>query len=245
MPAFNSENTVGRAIKSVMSQTYVNWELLVGNDGSTDSTAIIIKDFLEVDTRIRFVENSNNLGVSLTRNKLLSLTNADLVAFLDSDDEWYPEKLSIQVNFILKRGINFVCSAYDYSKDNKLYKVFPRIKIKYKDLLKFNDIPLLTVMIEKSLINPFNNIGHEDYDLWLKILRNTQFCYCTPGPPLAKYNVFSDSLSSNKIQAFRWYLFILKKNKLSKIEIIMYALAYIKYQIVKKFKIKTNDIFFG
>jgi glycosyltransferase involved in cell wall biosynthesis len=245
MPAYNSDNTVGRAIRSVISQTYVNWELLVGNDGSTDSTANIIKEFSELDNRIRLVENSNNLGVSFTRNNLLNLTNADLVAFLDSDDEWYPEKLITQVNFISKRGINFVCSPYDYSKSNKSFKVVPRIKIKYKDLLKFNDIPLLTVMIEKSLIIHFDNIGHEDYDLWLKILSNIQFCYCTPGPSLAKYNVSSDSLSSNKIQAFRWYLFILKKNKLNKIEIIIYTLAYIKYQIVKRFKIKTNDIFFG
>lgn len=245
MPAYNSENSIARAIRSVITQTYGHWELLVGNDGSTDSTGIIVKEFSDIDSRIRFMENPNNLGVSSTRNKLINIANGDLVAFLDSDDEWYTEKLTTQVNFMSKRGINFVCSAYDYSKGNRLAKITPRSKIKYKNLLKFNDIPLLTVMIKKSLIRSFENIGHEDYDLWLQILSEIQFCYCTPGPSLAKYNVLSDSLSSNKIRAFRWYLLLLKKNKLSKIEIAMYASLHIKYQITKHLKIKTNGKFIG
>lgn len=69
MPSHNAEKYISEAIQSVISQTYENWELLVIDDGSTDSTADIVRQFSKIDSRVTLYMNSKNIGVALTRNR--------------------------------------------------------------------------------------------------------------------------------------------------------------------------------
>lgn len=87
MPVYNCEKYIDRSIQSVINQTYDNWELIVVNDGSKDSTEIIVRDFEKIDKRIVFI-NQDNQGVSVARNSGIKLATGELLTFLDADD-WF------------------------------------------------------------------------------------------------------------------------------------------------------------
>lgn len=86
MPAYNAEKYIGEAIRSVQSQTYTNWILLVIDDCSTDHTVDVVQAFVNTDDRIRLFRNTRNLGAAKTRNRGLELSEGEWVALLDSDD---------------------------------------------------------------------------------------------------------------------------------------------------------------
>ncbi len=99
MPTFNSENYISESIKSVINQSYENWELLITDDFSTDNTNKIIRDFQKQDSRIRLFNLKVNKGAGIARNNSISNAKGRFIAFLDSDDVWEPFKLENQITF--------------------------------------------------------------------------------------------------------------------------------------------------
>jgi len=99
MPAYNSEAFIPEAIESVIGQTYTNWELIIVDDGSTDNTSQIVAGYKEADNRIRYFFQ-NNSGPAVARNKGIKESRGKYIAFLDSDDIWYLDKLEKQMNFL-------------------------------------------------------------------------------------------------------------------------------------------------
>lgn len=97
MPAFNAARYIGLAIQSVQAQSYVQWELLVVNDGSTDATAEVVRGF--GDPRIRLI-NKENGGESTARNVALDNSNGQFIAYLDADDAYLPHHLAVTVGFL-------------------------------------------------------------------------------------------------------------------------------------------------
>ena len=102
MPAYNSEQFIGEAIGSVVQQTFTCWELLIIDDGSTDRTSEIAKSFAAQDDRIKYIKLENNCGASTARNTAMDIAGGKYLAFLDSDDTWFPKKLAVQVSFMEK-----------------------------------------------------------------------------------------------------------------------------------------------
>lgn len=96
MPVFNRENTLNRAILSVLRQSYENWELLVIDDGSTDQTVQVAESLAIREPRIRLLLGPHH-GVSATRNSGLAVSMGELIAYLDSDNRWHPEYLRYMV----------------------------------------------------------------------------------------------------------------------------------------------------
>lgn len=238
MPAFNAQKTIENSIKSVMNQSYTDWELLICNDSSSDDTYNLMEKYSLLDRRIKLFNNEINLGVAQTRNRLIQLAKGSLIAFLDADDEWHKRKLEVQFNFMIQNGINF--SVTNYIRKSSRFSTYmsPRNEISYQSLLKYNDIPLSTVLIKKNILEPFDAIRHEDYDLWLRLLKNGVTCYCVPNGFLAIYNVQSNSLSSNKIKSFQWHLKVLKKiTQDNKLVIFKSICHYLNYQLNKKLRI--------
>ncbi|VCV39361.1 glycosyltransferase family 2 protein [Escherichia coli] len=114
MPSFNSGKTIAESIESVISQTYENWELLITDDCSSDDTISIINTFISKDHRIKLFQNSKNSGAAISRNLSISNARGDYIAFLDSDDIWLPNKLSIQLSYMLNRkDVDFSFTAYE------------------------------------------------------------------------------------------------------------------------------------
>lgn len=97
MPVFNRKSVVARAIESIISQTYNTWELIIVDDGSTDGSVEEVVRLVRAlqDTRIKHIRLSSNVGVSAARNVGLSKASGEIVAYLDSDNEWYPEALAL------------------------------------------------------------------------------------------------------------------------------------------------------
>ncbi len=110
MPSYNTGKYIAESIKSVLAQTYKDWELLIVDDCSVDNTDAIVAEFH--DTRIRYFKNEKNSGAAVSRNRALREAKGKWIAFLDSDDLWHPNKLETQLSFMKKRGYAFTFTDY-------------------------------------------------------------------------------------------------------------------------------------
>lgn len=209
MPAYNSAKFVGAAIQSVQRQTYQNWELWVIDDASTDATFSLAENSVRTDPRIKLLNNPNNLGAGATRNKGIQAAHGSFIAFLDADDLWIPEKLEVQVYFMLKNKLAMSFSSYQLMTESG--KLLPEIvealpELTYKKLLKSNYVGNLTGMYhaEKTgkIYSPLLR-KRQDWGLWLEVLGKF-------GPargihqPLAYYRLRKDSISNNKTALFKY-----------------------------------------
>ena len=112
MPSYNTANYIAASIQSVLDQTYQNWELLLVDDCSTDDTDAVVAPFLS-DARIRYLKNDRNSGAAISRNRALREAKGRWIAFLDSDDLWYPTKLEAQLKFMQSHGYHFSYTNYE------------------------------------------------------------------------------------------------------------------------------------
>lgn len=112
MPTFDCEAYIVEAIKSVKAQTYMNWELLIVDDCSSDATESVVCKMIADDARIKYMRNPKRLGAAESRNKALSMARGRWIAFLDSDDLWFPDKLNSQIKFMTDHGYHFSYHKY-------------------------------------------------------------------------------------------------------------------------------------
>ena len=113
LPNYNSSRFLHRSISSVLSQTYKNFELIIVDDCSTDSSIKIIKYFKKKDNRIRYFKTKKNSGtVSVPRNLGISKSKGRYVAFIDADDYWYPDKLNYQTNCLKNYLVSFTAGDF-------------------------------------------------------------------------------------------------------------------------------------
>ena len=98
LPTYNRVGSVQAAIHSVLAQTYIDYELIVVDDGSTDETASHVREI--ADPRLIYVLHPQNKGAAAARNTGMRMARGDYIAFLDSDDTWHPQKLEVQVEFL-------------------------------------------------------------------------------------------------------------------------------------------------
>ncbi|WP_231135758.1 glycosyltransferase family 2 protein [Proteus terrae] len=235
MPAYNAEKTIFYSIESILNQTYSNFKIYIINDNSCDKTENIILSFS--DERIIYIKNKKNMGVSLSRNIGIKLSKGKFIAFLDSDDLWVPNKLEEQYKKLIN-GWDVVCSNYTtFDETNQIkHRVSPEI-INYSDMLLSNFIGNLTGVYNKDNIGKVyqKNKGHEDYIMWLDILKKSKKAYCIQ-KPLAKYRISEKSLSGNKLKAMQWQWSIYRNElNLSFIKSSYYFINYI-YNALKKRK---------
>jgi glycosyltransferase involved in cell wall biosynthesis len=101
MPSYNSAKYISEAIESVIAQTYTNWELVITDDCSTDNSRDIIKQYAETDSRVKLFCLNENSGAGVARNNSIKEAKGRFIAFLDSDDRWMPNKLEVQIKFML------------------------------------------------------------------------------------------------------------------------------------------------
>lgn len=206
MAAYNAENTIGQAITSVIQQTYTDFELIIINDCSTDRTVDVINEFIKRDTRIILINNSKNMGVSYTRKHGLDEAKGSWIAILDSDDLWLPEKLAKQVEFQKKTNADLLYTGSGFMNvDGKQinWKLNVPEVITYRQLLKQNILSNSSALVRKDLYEKYYVIGddmHEDFAIWLQILRNGIKAYGI-NEPLLIYRLDDKSKSGNKLKA--------------------------------------------
>lgn len=208
MPAYNCEKYVVEAINSILAQTYRNWELLVLDDGSKDNTLRIIEEFSQKDSRIKALPNGKNMGVSATRNRGIELASGEWIAFLDSDDMWKPEKLEKQFEIVEKEAAEFIFTGSSYINEvGEPYKGIFEVpeKITYKKLRNQNIISCSSVLVKKKYfehIKMEKDEMHEDYAVWLRILKLGVTAFGV-NEPLLIYRISRNSKSGNKMKTVK------------------------------------------
>jgi glycosyltransferase involved in cell wall biosynthesis len=176
IPTFNRAKKIVRAISSVLSQTFTDFEIIVVDDGSTDGTEDVVAGFAH---RISYIVHPSNLGVSAARNTGIRKSNAQFIAFLDSDDYWLPEKLAVQMDFFKANTQALACQTEEIWI-RKGCRVNPKKKhLKpsgniFEPSLKLCLVSPSAVMLKRSVLEEVGMFDEdlpacEDYDLWLRI----------------------------------------------------------------------------
>ena len=231
MPNYNSEKFVANSIKSILAQTYANWELLFVDDCSTDKSVEIVKSL--IDDRIKFFSTERNSGAAVARNMAIKAANGRWIAFLDSDDLWLPEKLEKQLSFMVEKDIAFSFTYYDVL--NSDYDIVSSYKLKkteysYKDILKHNHIGCLTAIydVDKTgkILMPVSAVKREDMACWLRILKTGVCAHCLQ-ECLAQYVIHSSSVSSSKLKMIKYQWNVYRKvEKLSFFKSVYYMMHW-------------------
>lgn len=207
-PAWNSEKYIAETIRSVLAQTYENWEMLIVDDCSTDRTAAIVTAFAAADPRIRFLTQPENGGAAKARNRALEESTGRYIAYLDADDTWMPEKLQKQVAFMQEKKAAFCCNSYEVIADdgsslNKFVYMLP--KADYVGFLTNNLLQTVGIMADvsilgKELLTMPDYRRRQDAATWLQVLKAGYDCYGM-NEVLSRYRRTEASLSSNKFKA--------------------------------------------
>jgi len=178
IPTFNRARKVVRAISSVLDQTFTNYEIIVVDDGSSDETSHSLAQFNHT-SKITCLSHPINLGVSAARNIGILASRAPLLAFLDSDDYWLPEKLEVQVRFFRQNPKAVACQTEELWI-RKGRRINPRKKHRkpsgyiFESSLKLCLVSPSAVMLKRSLLDKVGLFDEnlpvcEDYDLWLRM----------------------------------------------------------------------------
>jgi len=175
MPAFNSEKYIGEAIESILNQTFSDFEFVIINDGSTDNTAKIIKQYAKKDKRIKFIDNKKNSGFIASLNQCFDVASGEYIAKMDSDDISLPTRLEKQVEY-LDKNPNCGLVGCGYRAFDKLsFDVIHPEKIGVIDLIKTCATTIF--MCRKSILDKFNLRFNpdfycaEDYDFYSRFIR--------------------------------------------------------------------------
>jgi len=176
IPTFNRAHKIARAVASVLYQTFVDYEILVVDDGSEDATSKALAPFLP---HIKCITHSGNRGVSAARNTGIRASDSPLIAFLDSDDYWLPEKLAAQVSFFSEHPEAVACQTEERwirrgVRVNPMKKHFKPSGEIFEPSLKLCVVSPSAVVVKRSLLEEVGVFDEgfpvcEDYDLWLRI----------------------------------------------------------------------------
>lgn len=222
-PVYNREEFLEECVQSIINQTYKNWELILVDDCSEDSSVEIIKRFIESDSRIKGYFFKKNFGAGIARNKGIEISKGRFIAFLDSDDYWHKEKLEKQIEFMINRNIDF---SYTYSikldkNDIPAKILLPPKSVTFFTLLFNNYIKTPTAVYDTLRIGKVympNYRKRQDWGLWFNILNKTKKAFCL-SIPLAYFRTSNNSLSKNKLslikENFNFYRNHLQKNIVS------------------------------
>lgn len=213
-PSYNSEKFISETIKSVQDQTYQDWEMIIVDDCSTDTTTEIIRKIAKEDPRIKLLLLTKNSGPAIARNKGIDAVQGRYMTFLDADDIWFPDFIENSIQAIKTTGIHFVFSSYKRSDEslNFVYSDFivPR-KVTYFDILKTNSISCLTAFIDIQVLGKKTMpevFKRQDMGLWLKYLKEIPFAYGILEPK-AIYRIRKNSLSRKKsdLLKYQWQFY--------------------------------------
>lgn len=203
MNCYNGERYISHAINSLIDQSHKNWELIFFDNFSNDGSVKILEKFK--DKRIKYFKSKKKLKLGTARQEAISKIKGDYVAFLDTDDEWYSNKLSDQIKGFKDKRIGFVISnTIFFNKNNQkaLYK--PNTKFEKKvfyDLIKKYFISFDTVIIKKYFLNKLDKKFDKKFDIIHDmdlLIRLSQICEMKYIPKiLSKWRMSDDSLSYN------------------------------------------------
>ncbi|MET8814037.1 glycosyltransferase family A protein [Streptomyces sp. NPDC004549] len=222
MPVYNSVATLGAAVRSVLTQTHADVELLVTDDKSTDGSMDLLMEFARQDERVLPRSAPEQGGAGRARNLAIERARGEYVAFLDSDDMWLPEKTERQLEFAAGGDAPLTFTSYykmdaDYDGESTDFVPNGRVvrateHVDYRAMLVRDHIGALTAMYDRTVLGTRlmpEMRKRQDYALWLSIMRDGADARGL-AEPLAVYRSHqAGSLSSNKLSLvpYNWELY--------------------------------------
>lgn len=251
MPVYNSSQFLSQTIDSVLAQSFKDYEFIIVNDGSTDTSLLLLGEYAEKDHRIKII-NQKNCGVANARNTGLKNATSPYLAFIDADDLWTENKLEKQVTFFdnpinSSFGLTFTYANcfWKTPSDAKPMQHFIFSTDLYESLLIYNSIPTSSVMVRAALIEKVgdfdeNLFGTEDWDLWIRISKVTKIKPLTER--LIYYREGDHGISKNYERQFSHRYLVIKKylcdrsnsNKLKRLALWIFWKEKAHCQFVKK-----------
>lgn len=188
VPTYNRADYIGRAVQSILGQTYGSYEIIIVDDGSTDHTQSVVRKLEEKEKRIRYIRSEQNQGAAYARNIGMQKAKYDYIAFLDSDDEWLPDKLELQMKKMLdsseETGLIF-CRMSGVSRDGQNRFVYPDQSIEkdilegkiFSRLLKANVIGTPSILVRRKCMEEVGGFKEsleclEDWEWVLRIAKH-------------------------------------------------------------------------
>lgn len=213
MPAYNCGDFIGITLDSVINQSYENWEVIVVDDCSTDNTADAVQEYIKKNNRIKYHKLEKNSGAAVARNKAVDLANGKYMAFLDSDDVWFPEKLAKQIGFMEENDYGFTCTSYTKIDEKGKYlnrTIVAQPKRDYDGVLK-------TCPGNSTVIYNAEKLGkfkipdikkRNDYVMWLQVIKKEKYLYGIE-EPLGSHRIRIEGISSNKksLVGYHWKVY--------------------------------------
>lgn len=206
---YNSERYLRETLDSIINQTYKNWELIVIDDGSSDSSGKIVSEYVKKSYPVHYYYQENR-GLSYSRNRAIELSKGDYIAFIDHDDLWLPDKLEKQVKlFEEKTDVELIYSNFFSLKNGrkKIYFNKPNPEgYVFRDFLRYYPVALLTVMIRRPSLQRLTGLFDtnlklsEEYELFMRLLYSSRAGYIRE--PLAIYRIHENMGSLKYID--RW-----------------------------------------
>ncbi len=216
IPTFNRRKMLDEAIKSVMTQTIANWELIVVDDASIDETGRVVEYWMENDQRVCYEKNNVSIGGSGARNIGIRKAKGEFIAFLDDDDMWLPTKLEKQLDLFKKKPESVAASCWftvNYFFGMRVIKTVDNPTL--QQILSDNVLGTASVcMARKSVVKKVNGFSEnlpsaQDWDFWVKLRRHGPVA--TVGESLVIYSVhqqqkISTNLTKKYIGTRRFFL---------------------------------------
>lgn len=210
MPTHNSSKFLAASIESILGQTYQHLELLITDDYSTDSTHEMLKSFADKDSRVRVEYLAKQSGPAVARNRCIERAQGRYIAFCDSDDRWFPEKLEKQIRHMDKHDCALCSTSYLIcDEESEITGVnFSPSYLTLKEMKRDNKIGCSTAIYDTK------RLGHkyympairkrQDWALFLNILKDCQICYCLKEPLAYYLHHRRGSVSSNKVTLVKY-----------------------------------------
>lgn len=220
MPTLNAERFIDEAIRSVICQSFQDWELLVVDGGSVDGTRTVVTDFSSFDARVSFIDCSHERGPLKARAVGIRISRGRYIAFLDSDDIWHPMKLDMQISHMEERLVKFCYTPYcwlDYAGSGVFCSLSVRSRYSYLSYLFSRGMGCSTVVVDRSVfVDDILSIDYfdfaEDALWWLLILKGGTTAHCV-SRPLTLYRLSNISRSNSRLGSYL-ALWSIYRNKL-------------------------------
>ena len=220
IPTYNQDYLLKKALESVINQTLNEWEVIIINNYSTDETIKVFQSFK--DERIKLRNFCNNGIISSSRNYGLNLAKFPYIAFLDSDDLWFPKKLEKTFSYLID-GNDIVCHDEIWfwpDGTKKRVNYGPEKRSLYENLLlKGNVISTSAISCKKELLLELNGFdenplmaGNEDYDLWMRISKLEKYKFKFIQEALGYYRIHTSNNSKKLLKQLRSEIYVINKN---------------------------------
>ncbi|MGY0489399.1 glycosyltransferase family 2 protein [Streptomyces sp. WG-D5] len=252
MPVYNAAATLGASVRSVLTQTHSDLELLVTDDQSTDGSMDLLRELAQQDNRVLPEAAPTQGGAGRARNLAMTRARGDYIAFLDSDDLWLPQKVEKQLAFAAQDGARapltftsyfkvdagFTGESVNFAPNGRIVRA--RERVDYQAMLVRDYIGALTAMYDRRVLGTRlmpEMRKRQDYALWLSILRDG-FQARGLAEPLALYRAHqAGSLSSNKLGLVRYNWSLYRQHEQLSVARSTRALAGAVYQSLRNSRI--------